>query len=114
MDDDADGDADADADADEEPDTAWIPTCGDGEEVCGNCCDEDGAGGDEVCPLDDIYLTPQLVAVGGTVSAMACTRADPAYSCVDVRCALVDRADDLCSDEGGVDVRACATLEVGE
>lgn len=152
---DTDGGGDGDADGDEStvPDTAWIPTCGDGEEVCGNCCDEDGDDEDEACPLDDVYLTPRLLPPGGTLSARACTRADPAYSCVDLRCALGDRAADGhmvdseyrmgltcwefevllpevgtwscfllrlgraeegCSDEAGVDLRACGVVEVRE
>lgn len=82
---DADGDGDADADADVvEFWDGFIDASG--PEECGNCTDEDGDGSWEACPLDQISLTPQLVAPGGTVSAHVCTRADPSYSCVDVMC----------------------------
>lgn len=84
---DVDGDGDGDGDADSGPPEFWdgfIDASGD--ELCGNCTDEDDNGEWESCPLDTIYLTPQTVEAGGTVHAKIQTRADPAYGCVDLLC----------------------------
>ena len=91
---DADSDVDADTDADaDEIDPPPRGMCGDGgpdaapgEEACGNCVDEDGDGDAAPCPLDEIYLTPRLLAPGETLFLRACTYADPSYACVDAVC----------------------------
>ena len=89
---DADGDADTDADSDGDADAddTINGVCEGGpapaEEECGNCVDEDGDGQAQWCPLDEVYVTPRLLAPGDTLSIRACTRADPSYACVDVVC----------------------------
>jgi hypothetical protein len=90
ADSDGDADADADSDGDADADDTINGVCEGGpapaEEECGNCVDEDGDGQAQWCPLDEVYVTPRLLAPGDTLSIRACTRADPSYACVDVVC----------------------------
>lgn len=95
-------DADHDVDADEsihrpDSDAPENPVCdlfwGDnpgGEEVCGNCVDEDGNGEAPSCGFDDIYLTPRLVASGSTLTVRGCTTYSQGYPCVDAVCFTED------------------------